>query len=263
MDLLERIISCSSDSEADEIITETIRICDLNATKVEQLGFLDYGKTNYLFETYGMETTDFFYEFTHFIRKYNINNMGALVHYLEFFINNYFGLPGKNNRQEIFNDIAWKSSATDDEYFEALDNNKLGDLKGLGAAMCTERSALAEQILSIFGFETYYCIGSVNCGNIKEGHCFNIVKRVNDYALLDYSLPVTSYKQDGSVNNYFPFVGEMTNEEFEDFINTGSLKKFDNYEFINVSKKNIINPERFYVVGSSKIDKDTINLFKK
>ena len=44
------------------------------------------------------------------------------------------------------------------EYFDVLDNNKIGDLKSKGAAECTERSAVAQQILSIFGIESYYCM---------------------------------------------------------------------------------------------------------
>ena len=59
-------------------------------------------------------------------------------------------------------------------------------------------------------------------GDRQEGHCFNIVKRKNDYALLDYSVPIVSYKEDGSVRAYYPFVGTLTNEEFLDFINNGS-----------------------------------------
>ena len=42
-----------------------------------------------------------------------------------------------------------KTTKTDSEYFDALENNKIGDLKGMGAALCTERSALAQQILSL------------------------------------------------------------------------------------------------------------------
>ena len=76
----------------------------------------------------------------------------------------------------------------------------LHDLKGTGAAQCTERGALVQQVLSIFGTESYYCMECVDLGDRQEGHCFNIVKRKNDYALLDYSVPIVSYKEDGSVN---------------------------------------------------------------
>ena len=129
-------------------------------------------------------------------------------------------------------------------------------LKGKGAAKCTERGALAQQILSIFGTESYYCMGCVDLGNLQEGHCFNIVKRKNDYALLDYSLPITSYNPDGSIKAYYPFVGILTNDEFTDFINNGTIKTFDDY-YIKGQNKEIMNEQRMYVVGTYEINKES------
>jgi len=280
MDLLEKIMSCSNEEEVDEIITEAIKKADENSTKVEQLGFLDCGESNCLFkgfipfstrikyenlvpETYGMETTDFFYDFAHFVRKYNINDKRSLIYGLEYFINSYFGYPGKSDRKTIFNDIAWQTTTTDEEYFTALENNKLGDLRGKGAAECTERGAVAQQILSLFGSESYYCMGCVDLGDRQEGHCFNIVKRNNDYVLLDYSIPVISYKQDGKVNAYYPFIGELSNEEFVEFASLGSLKAFDNYEYTNDYQKKSVDPQRLYIIGSFEIKKGNTSGTKK
>ena len=272
MDLLAQILNCKSDEEADIIITKEINKINSSTPPIEQLGFLDYGKSISCYsgfiplntrikyasmniETYGMESTDFFYDFAHFVRKYGINNKGALIHYMEYFINQYFGFPGKINRETIFNYNAWNSTTTDEEFFEALQNNKLGDLKGKGAAECTERGALAQQLLSIFGTESYYCMGCVDLGDRQEGHCFNIVKRKNDYALLDYSIPVISYNNDGSVKNYYPFVGKLSNEEFLDFINNGLIKRFENYQYVG-SKKQKLDSSRQYIVGSYTIEKE-------
>lgn len=41
MELLERILNCSSDDMADLIITEEIKRANDSSTKVETLGFLD------------------------------------------------------------------------------------------------------------------------------------------------------------------------------------------------------------------------------
>lgn len=206
-------------------------------------------------ETYGMESTDFFYDFAHFVRKYRINNKGSMIYNMEYFINQYFGYPGKNEREIIFNDNAWNSTTTDEEYFTALKNNKLSDLKGKGAAECTERSALAQQLLSLFGIEVYYCIGCTDFGNRQECHCFNIVKRKNDYALLDYSVPVTSYNEDETINAYYPFIGNLSEEEFLDFVNNGVLKDFKNYQYIE-KEKQVLDSSRKYIVGSYTIEKE-------
>lgn len=271
MDLFQKILECKEE-DVDSIIETAINEANANAEKVEKLGFLDYGKSCSVFkgfiplntrikyanlniEDYGMESTDFIYEFVHFIKKYNINNKALLIHNLEYFVNSYFGFPGKIDRETIFNDIAWQTTTTDEEYFKALENNKLGDLKGKGAAQCTERGALVQQVLSIFGTESYYCIGCVDLGDKQEGHCFNIVKRKNDYALLDYSVPIVSYKEDGSVRAYYPFVGTLTNEEFLDFVNNGVIKSFDDY-YMNGRQYEKTGTKRMYVVGKYEIEKE-------
>ena len=112
MDLLQRIIECD-DKEVD-----SINEANINADKVNVLGFEDITVksvfkgfiplntrirySNISLETYGMETTDFIYEFAHFIRKYNIKTKNKLVNSLEFFVNAYFGMPGNINREDIF-----------------------------------------------------------------------------------------------------------------------------------------------------------------
>lgn len=271
MDLFQKILECKEE-DVDSIIETAINEANANAEKVEKLGFLDYGKSCSVFkgfiplntrikyanlniEDYGMESTDFIYEFAHFIKKYNINNKASLIHNLEYFVNSYFGFPGKIDRETIFDDIAWQTTTTDEEYFKALKNNKLGDLKGKGAAQCTERGALVQQVLSIFGTESYYCMGCVDLGDRQEGHCFNIVKRKNDYALLDYSVPIVSYKEDGSVRAYYPFVGTLTNEEFLDFVNNGVIKSLDDY-YMNGRQYEKAGTKRMYVVGKYEIEKE-------
>lgn len=274
MDVFQKILECKEE-EVDSIIEAAINDANINAEKVEKLGFLDYGKSYSVFkgfiplktrikyanlniEDYGMESTDFIYEFAHFIKKHNINNKASLIHNLEYFVNSYFGFPGKIDRETIFNEIAWQTTTTDEEYFKALENNKLGDLKGKGAAQCTERGALVQQVLSIFGTESYYCMGCVDLGDRQEGHCFNIVKRKNDYALLDYSITIVSYKEDGSVQAYYPFVGTLTNEEFLDFVNSGVIKSFDDY-YMNGRQYEKTGTQRMYIVGEYEIKKDNKN----
>ncbi|MBR1936991.1 MAG: hypothetical protein IJ842_04775 [Bacilli bacterium] len=274
MDLLKKILECE-EKDVDMYIEQAILEANTNAEKVEKLGFLDYGKSysihkgfiplkarikysNLSIEDYGMETTDFIYEFAHFIRKYKINSSKSFIYNLEYFVNSYFGYPGKMNRETIFNDIAWNTTTTDEEYFKALENNKIGDLKGTGAAECTEKGALVQQILSIFGIESYYCMGCVEWKDSQEPHCFNIVKRKKDYALVDYSIPIASYNENDKINAYYPFVGVLTNEEFIDFINNGTIKSFDDYYMKNrQEEKN--GSQRIYVVGKYEIEKDNKN----
>lgn len=271
MDLLTKILNCQTEKEIDEIIKTEINKLNNSSESIEQLGFLDsrtcinyhkgfipfetrikYSSIN--METYSMKTTDFFYEFAHNIKKRNITTLLGLINYLETFINSYFGLPGKINRETIFNDIAWNTTTTDEEYFAALENNKIGDLKGKGAAECTERSAVVQQILSLFGIESYYCIGCVGLEDRQEAHCFNIIKRAKDYVLLDYSIPVIAKKEDGTFNVYLPFISGITNEDFDKFINNKTLKEFQDYEYIGKERK-LKDTSKKYIVGAYEIEK--------
>jgi hypothetical protein len=268
MDLLTELNTCT-DSEVEEMIESAIFDMNEQATKVEKLGFLDAFNSvttfkgfipfdtrikysNLGIEDYNMNTTDFFYEFADYVKKHKINSRFALVQSIETFTINYFGYPSNNiSREDVFQDKAWNSTTTDEEYFEALERNSLGDLKELGAAQCTERSALAEQLLSLFGFETYYVIGKVNYNDKEEDHAYNIVKRKNDYALLDYSIPCPIYNNKEDIIGYAPFIGIMTKEEFEDFITNNELKEFHDFYYVD-GKAIQIYDTRSYSVNNKK-----------
>ena len=272
MILLDKISTCNED-EIDLLVDEEIKKYNKEDVSVK-LGFSNEAKaykvykgfmplntrirySNISIEDYGMQTTDFIYEFAHLVKKNNASTKASLIINLETFINYYFGIARNVNREDIFYDVAWKNTKTDEEFFEALKNNQLGDLKHMNAAECTERSALAQQILSIFGLESYYCIGCISYNGKQECHCFNIVKRKNDYALLDYSVPVIAYDETGKFKSYYPFIGNLTNEEFIDFIENGSIKSFDEYHIVN---KEIISDDikRKYVVNRFEIEKENI-----
>ena len=272
MDFFEQVISCKTDEEVKKLVSDRIEQLNNSKDPIEQLGFLDYSKNISLYEgfiplntrikyssmnieTYSMNTTDFFYEFAQYIRKQNIKNKAGMIFSIEGFANWYFGYSSNVDREDIFNTIAWETTTTDEEYFKALENNKIGDLKQKGAAMCTEYGALVQQLLSMYDEETYYCIGCANVNNNTEAHCFNIVKRKNDYALLDYSIPVVMYNEEGKAIRQLPFVGTMSNEEFKEFIETGKAKEFQNYEY---REKELIklDENRKYVVGKFNFGKE-------
>lgn len=101
-------------------------------------------------------------------------------------------------------------------------------------------------------------MGCVDLGDRQEGHCFNNVKRKGDYALLDYSIPITLYKEDGSVKGYYPFIGTLTNEEFLDFVNNGKVKSFDDY-YIEGKQYKKTGTKRNYIIGKYEMDKEIIN----
>jgi len=276
MDLLEKINNCSEE-ELTSIIDVALQEKINNADKKERLGFTDGGLatakipshkgfispesrikySNLSMNMYSMKTTDYIYEFAKYVKKNNINTRGGLVKNVENFINDYFGNSnGADMRDTYFDQIAFRTTTTDDEYFEKLENLEIGDLKGKNVAMCTERAALAQNLLSLFGFDIYYCMGCVNNNAKEESHCFNIARAKDTFMLLDYSLPVSIF-ENGRAVDYAPFQGIIRLDELEDVLVNGFNKEFSSYEFIKTPqgiKKVVTGESRTYNVGNMTLE---------
>lgn len=276
MNLLESVINCS-DEKLDKIIEKALHQKNDNSNKIEKIGFVNgtIGKVTIFsgfipFETrinystlsmgnYSMKTTDFYYDFARQLRKNNIRTRDQFILFIELYINSYFGLNKtcEDKRDKILDDIAFQTTTTDDEYFEKLENNEIGSLKGMNVAMCTERAAMAQNLLSLYDFDTYYCMGYFDNDGYQERHCFNIVKEKNGYVLLDYSVPVVMFDK-GVVTGYLPFKGQIDEEEFQMIQNNQQIKSFQNYEYIKTKsgyQKTFIDTTRSYTVGSWNFEK--------
>lgn len=282
MDLLERINMCT-DEELTSIIDDELQVAIDSAEKMDRLGFPDGALatskisahkgfispesrikySNGSMYLYSMKTNDYIYDFAKYVKKNKINNKGTLVKFVENFINSYFGISnGIDMRDTYFDRIAFQTTTTDDEYFEKLNNLEIGDLKGKNIAMCTERAALAQNLLSLFGFEIYYCMGCVNNNGNEESHCFNIARAKDSFILLDYSLPVSVF-ENGRAIDYAPFQGSISIDELEDVLLNGINKDFPSYEYIKTPqgiKKVAINELRTYNVGNMTFEKSNSNV---
>lgn len=269
MDLLEKIQNCN-ETEIDQIISEAIKQAEDNCHKEEMLGFCSNIQkniihkgfissttqirfSNYTMNSYSMKTTDYFYDFARYIKKRNITTKGSLIKIIENYINIYFGINTKEGdfRDDYFDQIAFQSTTTDEEYFAKLANLELGNLKGKNIAMCTERTAMAQNLLSLFGIDSYYCMGCVNNAGREEPHCFNIAKAKDCYRLLDYSIPCPVIKNNVVVD-YAPFQGSIEFDNLEDVMQNNLVNSFDNYEYVILPegiKKIPTGDKRSYVVG--------------
>lgn len=274
MDLLSTLHNCS-EHQLDSIIEEALNKAIIDSDKKEFLGFKKYKNfiashkgliapdtriryCNMSMNHYSMKTTDYYYEFAKYLKEYNINNKSVLVRVLENFINGYFGINNTNKdmRDAYFNQLTWQTTTTDEEYFAKIDSLEIGDLKGKNIAMCTERAAIAQNILTLFGFETYYCMGAIDNNGQREAHCFNIVKAKNSFMLVDYSIPCPLIFMD-KIIDYAPFQGKIDFNEIEDVLLNGIYKTFDSYEYVqnsNEIKKVLTGKTRIYTVGNLDIE---------
>lgn len=275
MNLLEKIMNTPFD-ELDSIISIELKEKIEKSQKVEMLGFagfklvpyhkgfihsetrIKYQKNN--LATYSMETTDYFYEFARELKKRQVINRGELVRFIYTFLNQYFGIPKDNldYRDSIFLDIAFQTTTTDDELFDRLEQNKIGDLKQKNVAMCTERAAMAQNLLSLFDFECYYCNGCMYHNQKEECHCFNIVKTKNDFKLLDYSVPIQIVEANQIIGTE-PFLVSIPLEEGEAVLNGEIEKKYPEYYSLKEGTKNRAIPtgeERIYIIGHTSFQKE-------
>ena len=247
MDLLTKIISCKEEELKEVINGAVIKIIQTSEQK-EKLGFVDvttaitlhkgfinpdtkiqYSKGSVF--NYSMKTTDFYYEFAKYIKKIKINNIGNLIKEIETFINYYFGVnkDDRDNRDDYLFSITLGATSDDDEAWDKINNLEIGNFKGKRVAMCTEKASLAQNLISLFGIESYWCMGYLNNDGKIEPHCFNIARAKNSYILLDYSVPCQVI-QDNKVNDWAPFQGEISLSELEEILN-GKPKEYINYTY--------------------------------
>lgn len=248
MELLNKIISCKEE-ELKEIIDEELRKIIQISEQKERLGFVDattavtlhkgfispetrigYAKGTAF--SYSMKTNDFYYEFAKYIKKIKVNNIGYLIKEIETFINYYFGVNKNDNdyRNDYLFGITLGTTSDDDEAWKKINNLEIGDFKEKRLAMCTEKTSLAQNLISLFGIESYWCMGYLNNNGKIEPHCFNIARAKNNYMLLDYSVPVMVIKN-GKINEWAPFQGKISLSELEEILN-GKNKKYKNYEYL-------------------------------
>lgn len=73
--------------------------------------------------------------------------------------------------------------------FDESENNKISNLKNTGAAMCVERSALAQNLLKFLGLNSFYKSSGILKNGIKEVHSYNLVEYDGKYYIFDSSIP--------------------------------------------------------------------------
>ena len=229
-------------------------ICDLNFRKfkesehIYQYGCMNYYSgyiLNYIKICYSLFVNDFmkcfnkgqyYYinddsyleEFIKYIKDRNIESDCELILYVSSFIKKYFHNWNKNiDREKMYNSILKDNFM----FYEPIKEHSIVDFKGKGAAMCSEYSALGQNILSLFGYDIDYIFGSLN--NDDVNHVYNMININNKYYLLDFSKGTILYNYDGRIIKSLPFIAELSNfnsEMYDDFIEGDSFIELDNYE---------------------------------
>lgn len=169
---------------------------------------------------YYMDDEEYLYLFCKFIRDKDVTNEYELFEYILEFLRKYFGVIEEIPRNEMFK-LLYKDNKT---HFKPLHEHSIKDFKRKGNAMCTEYSATAQNIMSLFGIESYLIIGNEKIEGQKGGcHAFNIISfnekesGEETNALIDYSAPVNIYNYNFDILGVSPYIVYL-NEFNEGFV---------------------------------------------
>ena len=218
------------DEKIEEIISKRVDELEKNAIKTKEIGNVERPNENashhkgfiskdtkvcysYAYEGYSISLTDYLYDFINYIKN---NNLSPTPYIVFKFLDEYFG---ERTNVDIRNSNIFKD---------------ISDFKHSGNAMCTERAALANNILSFIGLETYFCDGSIYHPNGDSGeHAFLIIKtEKGNYSLYDPTYSVYYDNQD------HPFICRLS-EEIANRILTSSP--------IEPSDRNLVTVPEWYV----------------
>lgn len=135
----------------------------------------------------------------------------------------YFGNLVSDSRTENDN----RKFYMDNSYDESPDIS-IGNLKGMGFAVCAEKASLSQNLTSFLGLESYL-VNSNTCQLIPDGdsggHAFNIWKTTKGYFIFDPANPqLTLEEGTQKVLTYAPAVYPISEETLVSMKNGGTGK---------------------------------------
>lgn len=222
---------------------------------------------------YIVDDDEYVYEFCKFIKDADVRSNEELFEFILFYLNDYFGERGNQTREEMFQLIM----KADHTYYDSVIGHKLSDFKGKGNAVCTEYAVMANNILTVFGFDSTIVLGQLKMGmkDIQD-HAFNIVSYTDsEYnrkdMLVDFSSSSDVYDFNYNKIGDVPYTIDLTyldDDFFEKFYYMQKHLYFDDYCYVSeggmLLKLKVDNNTRDYYVSSCKTPvKDVSNIKQK
>lgn len=202
---------------------------------------------------YYVDTHDYITDFCKCIAKEDIVNEHELFQCILEFLKKYYGYIEKRDRKDMFKLLR----DNNDNNIAPFNEHGLSWFRGMGNALCTEYSIMAQNILSVFDIDSYLVIGEEQVGkNDGEGHAFNFVSLKDRDFLVDFSNFVKVYDIDFSLLGITPFVGEIDklNQDFVSrFVDDGEHLSFEDYNYLvvgDVLAKIFFDRKRKYYISS-------------
>ena len=243
--LLSKIQNCPLE-DIKSFVLEALTLIDFNNNDCNLYGFLDDQSMYFIHgfvplaskfkfscnsdKCYLLKSTDCYYSFAEYIRDKNVSNIDDFLKYVYDFLESYFGSINRMNdtRDEFFDNLAFQTSATDQEYYEQLEKIDIGDFHGKNIAQSSERALIAQNIMSLFGIDCYMCMGMIQFNGISNEHCFNIVCIDDAPMIIDFALPCQVIVDNNNCG-YLPFIAKIDGEELESLLIDGYTRSFKDY----------------------------------
>lgn len=183
-----------------------------------------------------MNDFNMYYDFFKQIKNSTIADLNDLLKETFIYLNEFFGnQENKNikNRDDLINDYLLKDeSISDEEYLNLKNNLQISVFKNKGVAMCSERTALAQNLFSLLNVESYYCSGVIKNSLEADcsGHAFNVICNDGKYYVVDFSVPVKVMKEE-KVCGYAPYVANIDDEKITDLMDNKYVLEFFDYYY--------------------------------
>lgn len=211
---------------------------------------------------YHMYDRDYLYEFAIKVGKLKLPVDTSLLSYVMPYLDHYFGFPDDNvdrrddvlynfaiNHAEEFykkHNMALKYSNIDfSDQMELAGEFPISAFKGTSTAQCSERAALAQNILKMCGYNSCLMFGECESRGEREGHAWNaLIDKNNNLCLMDFSNTVSLYKNGKAIGKspYYCFVSNMYCVTNDDVIKAQSYHYEDGRQVLEESY-------RIYAIG--------------
>ncbi len=216
---------------------------------------------------YYIDDDTYLYEFAKYIKRKEIKSEFEFLTHVYNFIENYFyGLiPHDYTREQMHHPLL----GADGKCIEPTSGHHFLDFKAANNAMCSEYSAMAQNILSIFDYTMIYFCGAVKSNVGCGGHVFNFGLVNSNPCIMDFTIPVEVFSLNNEPSYYSPFLGpvkDYSNETFKKHFFNQIPYDFNDYHYVETSNQfNMIadGNQRHYVIGNISYYKTEKTLHKK
>ncbi len=136
-------------------------------------------------------------------------------------IGNYFGNHWSSNNTENNNRAFYMKRSTAES-----DDIHLNELKGKGIAVCAEKGAVAQNLLSFLGYESEL-VASTKCRlespekGDEGGHVYTVIKGDTNYFIFDPTNPTLIKREDGNVHTVMPSFYPINQESYQQLMSGG------------------------------------------